>query len=191
MTASPPGSHGGQLLGFAAAAGGQQWVLDGPVPGAAGSGPADGGVGASVGSWVLSHRWRSAAADLRGVCPGRHELLHRTDLHPGQRGLRQDADPGWVEAAAEYSPPASQKTRPDGSAGRCQLSRSLIRTWSDVFWVGQSRWCLYSESESAALQVFIHTKGFCLVLSGSVRSTAVQALTPECRWGHTWSHGLR
>ena len=81
---SPSGSHGGELLWSEATVGGQRSGLDGPVPGAAGSGPADGGVGANVRSRLRSHRRRSAAADLHRLRPSRHELIGRTALHPGQ-----------------------------------------------------------------------------------------------------------
>lgn len=82
LSMSPSGSHGGELLWFAAAVGGQRSGLDGAVPGAAGSGPADGGVGATVRSRLRSHHRRSAAADLRRLHPSRYELVRRTALHP-------------------------------------------------------------------------------------------------------------
>lgn len=98
-----PGSHGGQLLWFAAAVGGQRSGLDGAVPGAARSGPADGGVGATVRPRLRSYGRCYAAADLRHLCPSRHELIARTTLHPGPPGLRQDPDPGWVHQVFSLS----------------------------------------------------------------------------------------
>lgn len=87
------GAHRGQLLGAEAPPGGQRPDMDGAVPGAERPGPPAGGSGPAVGPRVLPHRRRPAAADLRQLRAGGHELLGGDPLHHRERGIHPQALP--------------------------------------------------------------------------------------------------
>lgn len=120
----PPASpHCCQLLWVEAPPGGQRPDMDGPVPGAERAGSPPGGSGPTLGSGMLSHRGRLAAAHVRQLRPRGDELIGGDPLHHRERGIHSEAltrlaNCTFYERVPGFSLISHVKKEPDASVNK-------------------------------------------------------------------------